>query len=101
MKLSELLKDLSYTVAENPDIDSEKVLNTEISDVIYDSRKVKENCLFVCLNGSSFDGHKFAQAAVDGGAAAVLVCVLLQAARESSIRRAVIHAKKRFIVNSP
>ncbi len=74
MKLGELLKDLSYTVAENPDIDSEKVLNTEISDVIYDSRKVKENCLFVCLNGSSFDGHKFAQAAVDGGAAAVLVC---------------------------
>ena len=74
MKLKELIKDLNYTLSENTDIDNEKILDTDISDVIYDSRKVQKDCLFVCLSGSSFDGHKFAQAAVDGGAIAVLVC---------------------------
>ena len=74
MKLKELIKDLSYTLSENTDIDNEKILDTDISDVIYDSRKVQKDSLFVCLSGSSFDGHKFAQSAVDGGAAAVLIC---------------------------
>ena len=45
----------------------------EISDIVYDSRKVIKNCLFVCLVGSNFDGHKFIEKAVEGGAAAVLV----------------------------
>ena len=74
MKLKELIKDLSYTLSENTDIDKEKILDTDISDVIYDSRKVQKDSLFVCLSGSSFDGHKFAQSAVDGGAASVRVC---------------------------
>ena len=38
MKLKELIKDLSYTLSENTDIDKEKILDTDISDVIYDSR---------------------------------------------------------------
>lgn len=45
----------------------------EISDVIYDSRKVCEDCVFVCLVGSNTDGHQYAQAAVDAGAAALVV----------------------------
>ena len=53
MKLKELIKDLSYTLSENTDIDKEKILDTDISDVIYDSRKVQKDSLFVCLSGSS------------------------------------------------
>lgn len=74
MKLFELLEDLSYKIMDNSEKDIEKIENTEISDIIYDSRKVKKNCLFVCLKGASFDGHKFAQNAINSGAAAVLVC---------------------------
>lgn len=74
MKLFELLEQLSYKIANNSGKDIEKIKNTEISDIIYDSRKIKKDCLFVCLKGANFDGHKFAQAAVDGGASAVLVC---------------------------
>lgn len=48
MKLKELIKDLSYTLSENTDIDKEKILDTDISDVIYDSRKVQKDSLF-CL----------------------------------------------------
>lgn len=47
MKLKELIKDLSYTLSENTDIDNEKILDTDISDVIYDSRKVQKDSLFV------------------------------------------------------
>ncbi len=66
MKLEKLISKLDYSVVcGNTDID--------ISDVIYDSRKVCKNCLFVCLVGSSADGHKYAQAAVDAGAAAIVV----------------------------
>lgn len=64
--LSELLKEISY----------ECVCGTterEITDVIYDSRKVTEGSLFVCIPGAKADGHRFAAAAVRTGAAALLV----------------------------
>lgn len=48
-------------------------LNIEISDIIYDSRKAIKDSVFVCLNGSSFDGHKFASAAVANGAVAIVI----------------------------
>lgn len=64
--LGELLKEISY----------ECVCGTaecEITDVIYDSRKVTEGCLFVCIPGAKADGHKFAVDAVQKGAVALLV----------------------------
>ena len=38
-----------------------------------DSRKIRNGDLFVALRGERFDGHLYAQAALDAGAAAVLV----------------------------
>jgi UDP-N-acetylmuramyl-tripeptide synthetase len=46
--------------------------NTDITDIVYDSRKVIPGCVFVCLRGSAVDGHKFAQAACEQGAAAII-----------------------------
>ena len=64
--LSELLRDVSYEcICGTPE--------REITDVIYDSRKVIEGCLFVCIPGAKADGHKFAADAVRAGAAALLV----------------------------
>ena len=65
MRLEKLLSRLSYTVVCGD-------VEVDISDVIYDSRKVCRGCVFVCLEGASFDGHDFAQAAIDAGAAAVV-----------------------------
>lgn len=42
-------------------------------DVVIDSRTVPAGALFVALAGERFDGHDYAQQAVDGGAAALLV----------------------------
>ena len=39
----------------------------EIADLAYDSRKAKENTMFVCLTGARTDGHIFAKNAYDTG----------------------------------
>lgn len=41
--------------------------------VTTDSRQIQPGDLFVALRGEKFDGHQFAQAALDAGAAAVMV----------------------------
>lgn len=45
----------------------------EIGRVVYDSRKIEEGCLFICIRGANFDGHDFAAQAVENGAAALVV----------------------------
>ena len=47
--------------------------DVEIAAIEYDSRKVKPGSLFCCIVGQLFDGHTFAQGAVEAGAAALLV----------------------------
>lgn len=66
MKLADLLKKLHYTCVQG-DVD------VEISTVVYDSRKVKNNSLFICIKGAVTDGHRFAQKAVEMGATALVV----------------------------
>lgn len=64
MKLISLLEGLQYSCPGNMDV--------EITDIIFDSRKVVKGCAFVCLCGSSVDSHAFAQQAADAGAAAII-----------------------------
>lgn len=45
----------------------------EVTEVIYDSRKVSEGCLFICIEGAKSDGHMFAQEAAEKGAAVLVV----------------------------
>ncbi len=66
MKLIDLLEKLEYR-CERGSVD------TEITGVCYDSRKVTPGCLFVCMAGANFDGHDFAAGAAEQGAAAVVV----------------------------
>ncbi|MCU9612201.1 UDP-N-acetylmuramoyl-L-alanyl-D-glutamate--2,6-diaminopimelate ligase [Caldibacillus lycopersici] len=46
--------------------------NPEILSIEQDTRKVMEGTLFICIKGSIFDGHTFAQAAVEKGAVAIV-----------------------------
>ncbi len=66
MKLSELLSSIDYTLLKGD-------ADTEINNVVYDSRKVQKGDLFVCLKGYNVDAHKFAQSAVENGAVAVVL----------------------------
>lgn len=63
-----LLSELAMTTGvryEGPDVD--------IRSIEYDSRKVTAGSMFCCVVGQLFDGHSFAQGAVDKGACALLV----------------------------
>lgn len=54
-------------------IDIKGSLDIEISGIAYDSRKVKSDSLFVCVEGFKADGHNFITAAIENGAKALLV----------------------------
>lgn len=48
-------------------------LDKEVSDIIYDSRKVAADSMFICISGAVVDGHKFAADAVAAGAGVLVV----------------------------
>lgn len=65
MILNELLKAVNCEMIKG-------TTDIDISDIVFDSRKVSPNCMFVCLKGANIDGHKFALEAANNGAAAIL-----------------------------
>lgn len=66
MKLAEICEELTYTCLQGE-------MEKEISDIIYDSRKVEKDTVFVCMVGAVVDGHDFVEDAVKKGAAALVV----------------------------
>lgn len=66
MRLSQLLQSLEYTLLQGS-------LDTEVTEVENDSRKVQPGTLFFCIAGSVRDGHDFAQEVVEKGAAVLIV----------------------------
>ena len=66
MQLLDVLKDIDYRLIAG---DPEK----EIASIEYDSRKVSEGSLFVCVIGFNSDGHSFAMGAINNGASAIVV----------------------------
>ena len=65
MKLSQLLEGVNV---QPHDID----LDTEINAITCDSRKAETGSMFVCISGTAVDGHNFAAAALEKGAAVIL-----------------------------
>lgn len=66
MKLSRLVEKLQYQLMAG-DVD------VEISTLVYDSRKVEKNCVFVCILGAVRDAHDYVSEVVEKGAKAVIV----------------------------
>jgi UDP-N-acetylmuramoyl-L-alanyl-D-glutamate--2,6-diaminopimelate ligase len=72
MKLEKLWKALvSAGVAEGEP--EKKDAEREITALVYDSRKLVPGCLFVCIPGANVDGHDYAVAAAEQGAAGVVI----------------------------
>lgn len=47
-------------------------IEKQITEVVYDSRKVVKGCLFICIEGAKFDGHSVADEVAKAGAAAIV-----------------------------
>ena len=66
MKLLNILENTEYTLLQGD-------LQKEITDIIYDSRKLSQACVFVCMVGAVVDGHNFIPDAIEKGATAIVV----------------------------
>ena len=66
MLLKQLIEDMDYEVLAGR-------VDTEVTTLVYDSRKVEKGSVFVCISGSVRDAHDFISDVVAKGAAAVIV----------------------------
>lgn len=62
----DLLEKLTYECVRGSD-------TQEVTEVVIDSRKITEGCMFICVSGYKVDGHDFAMEAVQKGAAVLVV----------------------------
>ncbi len=66
MKLAKLCKEIEYTLLQGS-------LETEVRDIIYDSRKIAKETMFVCMVGAVTDGHKYIPDAIEKGASVIVL----------------------------
>lgn len=66
MVLKQLVEEMKYEVLEGS-------VDTEITTLVYDSRKVEKGSVFVCISGSVRDAHEFIPDVIAKGAAAIIV----------------------------
>ncbi len=66
MKLMDLVFRMNYTLVQG-------TLKSEISEVVYDSRKAKPGCIFLCMPGAVTDGHNYIPEVLEKGAVALVV----------------------------
>ena len=67
-----ILKELLIAIESIGVFLSDGVIDSEIVDIVIDSRRVRKGSLFVAIKGDSFDGHDVAKAALSKGAVAIV-----------------------------
>lgn len=65
MRASELLLAIGVDIPSGID-------DTEVTAIVTDSNKVIKNCIFICLCGSTYDGHDYIPEAIEAGAAVIV-----------------------------
>lgn len=66
MKLTKLLERVEYQCLQGTE-------DTEVKDIVNDSRKAGEGSLFFCIKGAVADGHRYAAEVVEKGARVLIV----------------------------
>ena len=66
MKLRKICEEIEYTLLQGS-------LETEVRDIIYDSRKIAPETMFVSMVGAVTDGHKYIPDAVEKGASVIVL----------------------------
>ena len=98
MKLNDLLKNISYTLLKGN-------LDTEISDIKYDSRKVTENDIYVALVGYNNDGHNYIKDAIKNGANTIIISKIMDIKEDINVikvedtRMALAYLSKEYFNN--
>lgn len=66
MKIIELLEKVTYRCLQGN-------IETEVEQLVFDSRQVTPNSIYVCIPGTIVDGHKFIANAIEAGAKVIVV----------------------------
>ncbi len=66
MKLNQICNGLEYTCLQGS-------MEAEVRDIVYDSRKLAKETMFVCMAGAVTDGHRYIPDAVEKGASVIVV----------------------------
>ena len=66
MQIKTLLEELEYTILAGSN-------STEVTTLVYDSRKVEKGSVFVCISGTVRDAHDFIPDVIESGASVVVV----------------------------
>ena len=66
MKLKKICEEIEYTLLQGS-------METEVRDIIYDSRKIAQGTMFVCMVGAVTDGHKYIPDAIEKGASVIVL----------------------------
>ena len=61
----ELLKDLKYKVVSGS-------IDLNVSELVYNTKKIRKECMFVCIKGATFDSHDVAGEAAENGASVIV-----------------------------
>ena len=74
MKLSEILYNIEYKLY----IEGKECLLDEriIKEIVFDSRKASNDCIFVAQKGVHVDGHKYISSAIEQGCK-IIICQVL------------------------
>lgn len=66
MKLDKILQNIEYEILAGS-------TDTDITDIVYDSRKAKDETVFVCIPGAQADGHDYIDSAIKNGTKVIVV----------------------------
>lgn len=66
MKLSQICRELEYVCLKGS-------METDVRDIVYDSRKLEKGTMFVCMVGAVTDGHKYIPEAIVKGASVIVL----------------------------
>ncbi|MDF2944387.1 MAG: hypothetical protein K0S01_3245 [Herbinix sp.] len=66
MYLDRMLEQLEFTCLQGD-------IHNLVTELVYDSRKIVKDCVFVCITGAVSDGHSYINEVIEKGAAAIIV----------------------------
>lgn len=89
--MSQKLKDILYKVSL---VSTKGDMETDISHLAFDSRKIKEGSVFVATAGTQVDGHDYIEKALEMGAVAVVCETMPETLREGITYVQVLNSPK-------
>ena len=81
--------------------------NTQISDLVLDSRKAKKGSIFFAIKGTSYDGNRFIKDAIINGASAIVCSRKFNTKKNipilkvKDVRKTLTQACNQFYKNKP